>query len=231
VVDLGPLYCFDDFWYPIGSNGGCIHELKKGKIPDHLDFVQILEKKRSPYDIIGIEYQPGSHHSPEFRHFRRFFHELSRFSKPIFIWEFWVPGGDFPEEVPNYGMYTFNRPDGGWSEEYQKAMLKQVLEYINANPQITGLTQYGWRDCITDCGSSPSGSYGLIREDGIKKPSYYIMRNWYESWFTECDLITDSEGRTSFLGLPGRYRISRSIFRKKTVDIEDDSSEIEIVFD
>ncbi len=230
VLDLGPLYCFDDFWYPIGPDGGCIHELRKGLIPDHLEFIQMLQKKGSPYDVMGIEYQPGSHHSPEFGYFRRFFHELSRFDKPISIWEFWVPSGGFSEEVPNYGMYTLNRPDGGWTEEYQKSIFQQVLKYINTNPQIIGLTQFGWVDCIRDCGPSPPGPYGLIRQDGTKKPSYYVMQDWYESWFTECDLVTDSEGRASFLGLPGRYRISRGIFRKKTIDIEGDSYEIEIVF-
>ena len=57
------------------------------------------------------------------------------------------------------------------------------------------------------------------------------MQDWYNSWFTEYDLVTDSEGRASFLGLPGRYRISKSLFRKKTVDIEDDTAEIEITFE
>ena len=231
VVDLGPLYCFDDFWYPVGSDGGCIYELKKGRIPSHLEFLEMLLEKRSPYDVIGIEYQPGSHHSPKIEHFRRFFDGLNRFGKLIFIWEFWASGGDFPEEVPNYGMYTFNRPDSGWTEEYQKEVFEQVLEYINTNPQVIGLTQFGWIDCIEDCGSSPPGLHGLIREDGTKKPAYYVIQDWYNSWFTECDLITDSEGRASFLGLPGRYMISRSLFRKETVDIEGDSSEIEIVFD
>ena len=231
VVDLGPLYCFDDFWYPVGSEGGCIHELQNGKIPDHMEFLEMLEKRQSPYDVIGIEYQPGSHHSPRVEHFRIFFDKLSVFGKPIFIWEFWVPGGDFPEEVPNYEMYTFNRPDGGWTEEYQAETFRQALEYINANPQIIGLTQFGWKDSLGDRGPSPPGPYGLIREDGTKKSSYYVMQNWYNSWFTECDLVTDSEGRASFLGLPGRYRISKSLFRKKTIDIEDDTTEIEIVFE
>ena len=231
VVDLGPLYCFDNFWYPIGSDGGCIHELKKGMIPDHIEFIEMLQEKQSPYDVMGIEYQPGSHHSPKIEHFRRFFDKLNGFGKPIFIWEFWIPGGDFREEVPNYGMYTFNRPDGGWTEEYQEMMFRQVLEYINTNPQIVGLTQFGWKDRITDCGPSPPGPYGLIREDGTKKPSYYVMQDWYDSWFTEYDLVTDSEGRASFLGLPGRYRISKSLFRKKTVDIEDDTAEIKITFE
>ncbi len=228
VVDLGPLYCFDDFWYPIGPDGGCIHELKEGKIPDHMEFLKMLQEKGSPYDIIGIEYQPGSHHSPEIEHFRVFLDKLSGFGKPIFIWEFWVPGGDFSEEVPNYGMYAFNRPVGGWTEEYQKSIFQQVLEYINANPQIMGLTQFGWVDCITDCGPSPPGLYGLIREDGTKKPSYYVMQDWCKSWFTECDLTTDSEGRASFPGLPGRYRISKGLLHRKTVDMVEDTAEIEI---
>ena len=231
VIDLGPLYCFNDFWYPISSNGGCIHELKKGKIPDHMDFVQMLQEKRSPYDVIGIEYQPGSHHSPKIEHFRRFFDKLSVFGKPIFIWEFWVPGGDFPDDVPNYEMYSFNRPDGGWTEEYQKSTFEQVLEYINTNPQIMGLTQFGWKDRLGDRSPSPPGPYGLIREDGTKKPSYYVMQNWYNSWFTECDLVTDSEGRASFLGLPGRYRLSKNLFRRKTIDVEDNTAEIQVVFE
>jgi len=44
-------------------------------------------------------------------------------------------------------------------------------------------------------------------------------------------LVTDLEGRASFLGLPGRYRISKNMFRKKIVDIEDNTAEIEITFD
>jgi len=233
VVDLGPLYCFEDFNYPMGPDGGCIRELKNDNFPDHLDFLKMLEEKGSPFDVIGIEYQMGSHHSSKFEHFREFFDRLSAFGKPIFIWEFWVLSGDLPEPElePNYGMYTFNRPEGGWTEEYQRVAFEDVLSYINDNPQIVGLTQFGWKDCMKNCGSNTIGPYGIIREDGTKKPSYYVMQKWYRSWFTECDLVTDPDGKISFLALPGRYIFSKGLFNKKTVDIKDDRKEIELVFD
>lgn len=131
-----------------------------------------------------------------------------------------------PDKEPNYGMYISNVPEGGWTEEYQKTVFEKVLGYINDNLQIVGLTQFGWKDRIGESGPS-----GLIRGDGTKKPSYYVMQDWYESWFTECDIFTNSEGRASFSGLPGRYRFSMGVFDRKVVDMEDDSSEMEIMLD
>lgn len=229
VVDLGPLYSFDDFHYPMDADGGGIHELREGKIPDHLDFLKMLEEKGSPFDVIGIEYQIGSHHSPKFEHFKQFFDKLSAYGKPIFIWELWVLSGEPDPKEPNYGMYIFNKPDGGWTEEYQRNMFEKALGYIDDNPQITGLTQFGDVD-RTKSGSNPPIPCGLIRKDGSKKPSYYVMEKWYNSWFIECDLVTDSEGKASFFGLPGRYIISRNLIRKKVADFDINTTELEIVF-
>ncbi|MCX7951409.1 MAG: hypothetical protein N2594_05595 [Clostridiales bacterium] len=68
-VDLGPIYNYPDAWYPVKD----YHELLVGNVMSHVEYVEELLKKGCDFDVIGIEYQPASHHSAKFEHIKRFF--------------------------------------------------------------------------------------------------------------------------------------------------------------
>ena len=225
ILSLGPLYCYEDFYSP-PTPGGCIEGLRTGEILSHVGFIERMEALDSPYDIIGIEYQIGSHHSPELEHFEYLFDDLSQFGKRIFIWEYWVMSEEVdPGEDPLFAMFMYNRPEGGWTEEYQAGIFEGTFEYIDQNPLIMGMTQFGWKD-----GHLNVDNYifpcGIMREDGSKKPSYYILEEWYESWFTECDIETDDDGRAQFYGMPGLYQLRWGTFSKAKIEISSEEQRI-----
>ncbi|MCX7695481.1 MAG: hypothetical protein N2Z71_07250 [Caloramator sp.] len=226
VVDLGPIYNYKDAWYPVKD----YHELLVGNVITHTEYVQELIKNGCDFDAIGIEYQPASHHSAEPKHIKRFFDDLKKFNKPIFIWEFWVPS-DTPvsEKHPLYSMFINNKPKSGWNENTQAEIMKFMLNYIDSDRKIIGLTHFGWRDEKADL-DKDIGYFGLIRIDGSKKPSYYVMESWYKSLFINLQVKTDENGEIHFKGMPGKYKFSTSFIKSKTIYLDGKNTDIQIDF-
>ncbi|MCX7951408.1 MAG: hypothetical protein N2594_05590 [Clostridiales bacterium] len=126
-------------------------------------------------------------------------------------------------------MFNDNKPIGGWNENTQAEILKNMLEYIDAEPQIIGLTQFGWKDEKVNL-DKEIGYFGLMRIDGSKKPSYYIMESWYKSLFSNIKIKTDDNGVIIFKGMSGKYKFSTSLLKSKTIYLDNDNTNIQIDF-
>lgn len=234
IVSNGGALCYDE--YAIQSNpsdSSCIHELRNGLWYDQWQFIEGLEKRESPYDIIGYEYHPGTGNSHLFADFEKMFGDLAKYGKPIFIWEFWMPANvalsATDPEFPGTTLETANMPEGGYTQEIQADFYKKTFDYIDTHPEIVGIKQFGWDDRIQDMGKS-SGA-GLIDVNGKKKKSYFVTEEWFDSLFTECSLKTDENGILKFKGLSGKYRISQSFFSKVLTDLNENNNDQEIILE
>jgi endo-1,4-beta-xylanase len=94
--------------------------------------------------------------------------------------------------------------DGVWDEAAQADYAVKFYRVCFAQPALRAIT---WWDLCDQASWLPGG--GLLRADLSPKPVYEQLRRLiHDEWHTQLDATTDADGRLTFRGFCGTYRLT-----------------------
>jgi hypothetical protein len=209
-------------------------------LPDNMapqPFIEGLIAKNADFDIIGFEIHPGaSSCEGDDREFnKRFLDTFKQYGKKIYFWEYAVSSrGSLP--VENWckdWAYSIDSMD----EEYQERVFMEIFDLFFQDPQVIGIRILDYIDKPIEM-RDPEDLWwrevdlGLLNQDGIKKPVYDSLKEYWHNMFTSYSGSTDENGQISFNAIPGLFEVSLagykvsvhlypedSIFVKRTGDM------------
>ena len=115
---------------------------------------------------------------------------------------------------------TISAPDDSeHGRAVQRELTKDLYRLWFSHPNVRGIT---WWNLI-DGGAAPGEpSYsGLLDKDANPKPSYHVLDSLINhEWRTRLTLKTDKQGRITFRGFRGKYKITYKNRKGKTVTID-----------
>ena len=172
----------------------------------YLAFVKSLMDRGAKIDVVGLQFHifksgemvdlaHGAHHgrrgynyTPE--RIMRTLANADRLGRPIHISEITVPA---PEE-------------SAWGEAVQAEALRDLYRLWFSWPSVYRITYWNLVDFTYH---KESLSSGFFRRDMSRKPVYDVLDNLINrEWRTRLDAVADAQGRISFRGFRGRYRLS-----------------------
>ena len=131
---------------------------------------------------------------------------FSRFGLPIHFTENTLVSGDimpaYIEDLNDWQVDSWpSTPEG---EERQAREMTEMYTVLFRHPQVEAITTWDFNDgCWLKVPS------GFVHEDNSEKPSYRaLMGLIHGEWETHESLQTDGEGRVSFTGFRGGYRLT-----------------------
>ena len=173
--------------------------------PSDTDLFKFLEKMFAEgidIEVIGVEYHPGLDGcSPNISDMEEYYHELTKFNRDIFIWEFFA-NSNGSELYPDPGWYT---------EDWQAHIYSEALRLAFENPYIIGINYICFGDYPPEharTGNESNVYQGFTRADFTPKPSFYQTRDYWRSTFVSGQGVTDENGEIRFTGYPGTYEIT-----------------------
>ncbi|WP_374191705.1 endo-1,4-beta-xylanase [Herbiconiux sp. SYSU D00978] len=134
---------------------------------------------------------------------------FARYGLPLHLTESTLLSGHLmPPEIVDLNDYQI--PSWPSTEEGEARQADEVVRHYRSlvsHPAIEAITYWG----ITDDGAWLGAPAGLVRSDGTPKPAYHALRDLVkgEWWLAPTTLRTDEQGRISFSGFAGDYRVSR----------------------
>jgi GH35 family endo-1,4-beta-xylanase len=158
-----------------------------------------------PFDGIGIQA-----HEP---HTMRF--PLDRVQEILDQYATLGKGLNITEFTPTSAgqKITGSHKEGVWDEAAQADYAVKFYRVCFAHPAMRVIT---WWD-LSDQGSWQPGG-GMLRADMSPKPVYeQLKRLIHEEWKTELHATTDNDGRFSFRGFCGKYRLVLEVHGRKLV--------------
>jgi len=169
-------------------------------------FLRLLTKACQsgvPFDGIGIQaHEPRTMRFPLDR-VQEILDQYASLGKELHITEFTPTSGRQP--------ITASHRQGVWDEEAQADYAVKFYRVCFAHPAIRAIT---WWD-LCDQGSWLPGG-GMLRADLSPKPVYeQIRRLIHEEWRTRLTATTDADGRLSFRGFFGSYRLAVELKGRK----------------
>lgn len=171
-MDIIPIYAFSE---EVFSPGDGYNNLKSNQVVDDVTFVKELLRRGTPFQVVGIEVQPGAHTYHDMSYTKRHIDSLIALGVEVYIWEFWIPG----EPIENMNdIYLHNQPAKGYSEEWQYSVMKEMLTYFSQRPSIIGFNYMG-----VSGESFVEKEAVLTKEDGTYTRSYILLKDWVKFTF------------------------------------------------
>lgn len=192
IIDINEMLCYREYALQAEDNR-C---LSNPNSIDQWEFIKTLNNRKIPYDIIGFKYYPSLKHSSLFMDFEKMFDDLILVGKKIYIKEFFIP-----EEEPSEALLK-NKPDTGWSNEYQSNFFKKTLNYINYYPEIIGIN--------------------YVENNLNNKSIKSNTENWIKNMELNAKLKTNENGFALLPLAPGTYEFKLNWRTKKTIELEND---------
>ncbi|WP_150461597.1 endo-1,4-beta-xylanase [Nesterenkonia ebinurensis] len=140
----------------------------------------------------------------------RVLERFSRYNIPIHFTETTILSGEpAPRDIGD--INELHAEPGEWpstdeGEQFQADALEDHYRRLFEHSAVEALTYWGFPDRDVWL-NAPAG---LIRRDGTPKPAYHRLRKLFRSewWTSEATLRTDEQGRASFTGFLGKYRVT-----------------------
>jgi len=169
-------------------------------------YVQLIEKLvdevgKPLYDVIGIQ----SHQHGGVWSNRKIWDTCERFARfgvPLHFTETTILSGKPGWEVA--------RRDGDWpstpeGEAEQAREVERFYTMLYSHPAVEAIT---WWD-FSDRAAWQRAPAGFLRKDMSPKPAYEVLHRLIkEKWWTRTTVRTDAEGKATFRGTLGQYRIT-----------------------
>ncbi|MCU0962954.1 MAG: endo-1,4-beta-xylanase, partial [Pirellulaceae bacterium] len=174
-------------------------------------FHRLLEqavRDQVPFDGIGIQaHEPRTMRFPLDR-VQAILDQYATFGKELHITEFTPTSSG----QPIAGSYR----EGVWDEAAQAEYAVQFYRVCFAHPAMRAIT---WWDLSDAASWLPGG--GMLRADMSRKPVYeQLKRLIHQEWHTAAQGCTDENGRWTFRGFHGTYRLSATVAgRAVTADV------------
>ena len=152
------------------------------------------------YDVIGIQsHMHGGAWSNE-----KIWEVCERFAKfgvPLHFTETTILSGHRGWRGPADGEWA-STPDG---EKYQAREVVRFYTMLFSHPTVEAIT---WWD-FSDQGSWKRAPAGFIRKDMTPKPAYDELKKLIKGkWWTKKTIETDKDGKATFRGFLGDYRVT-----------------------
>jgi len=174
--------------------------------------IENLKKSKATPDAIGLQ----SHMHVGVWENYKLSEIIVRFEKlqlPIHFTELTILSGKLKTDNDwfSYKIGWFSTPEG---EKKQAEELKRIYTILFSIPSVEAIT---WWD-LTDYDAWQGAPAGLLRKDLSSKPAYEELKRLVkEVWWTKTNLITDNEGKISFKGFKGKYKL---VFGNKEITFE-----------
>jgi len=170
------------------------HVLADG-CPGFYDLLKGATQNGVPFDGIGIQaHEPRTMRFPLDR-VQEILDQYASFGKELHITEYTPTSGG--------KNITDSHREGIWDEEAQADYAVKFYRVCFAHPAMRAIT---WWD-LSDQRSWLSGG-GMLRADMTPKPVYEdLKRLIHDEWNTRLTAKTDADGRLSFRGFRGEYRM------------------------
>ncbi len=147
----------------------------------------------------------------------------ARFGLPINFTENTIISGDLmPPEIEDLNDFQVEKwPTTPEGEERQAREVTELYRTLFAHPLVEAITTWS----IVD-GKWLNAPAGFLRQDNSCKPVYdELLHLIKQEWWTNEQLMTDSEGKASFTGVLGEYEVScdegRATFQVAKSNAED----------
>ena len=171
-----------------------------------LSIIELLDKSKIDYDLIGYEHYPGAHvENPwvkiediciDFSRTSDLLDALASFGKGVHITEFSVPGDYKSGWTSGYWRRK-------WDPQIQAEFLRKFYTLAFSRPEIHEITWWGGSDR-----EQWNVKGGLLDEHNNPKPVYHALKSLISSWTTSGITYTDTEGKVRIRGFAGRYELS-----------------------
>ena len=136
---------------------------------------------------------------------------FARFGVPLHYTETTILSGEKGWERKRPWKTT---PEG---EEYQAREVVRFYTMLFSHPAVEAIT---WWD-FSDRAAWQGAPAGFIRSDMTPKPAYDELKKLIKGkWWTRMELTTDGEGKASFRGFAGDYKIAVTAPGKKAVELK-----------
>lgn len=173
------------------------------------------------YDVIGIQsHQHGGvwSNAKTWEICERF----ARFGVPLHFTETTILSGKPGWELAQRGEDWTTTPDG---EATQARDVERFYTMLYSHPAVEAIT---WWD-FSDRHAWQRAPAGFLRRDMSPKPAYEVLHRLIkDKWWTRVTVRTDDQGKASFRGTLGQYRITvqaaGQTAEPQTVDVGRDSA-------
>ena len=172
---------------------------------DYADLIDECLNAGVQINAIGIQ----SHQHQGYWGKEKYEEVLDRFSSfglPLHFTENTLVSGDlipgYIEDLNDWQVEEWpSTPEG---EERQAKEAEEIYRILFSHPLVKAVTNWDFRD-----GAWLKAPGGLIRKDNSIKPSYEKLKNLIRNeWWTDTEVITDSEGFVEIDAFKGDYLIS-----------------------
>jgi len=169
-------------------------------------FVERIEKLADAdgkplYDVIGLQ----SHQHGGVWNNRKIWDTCERFARfgvPLHFTEATILSGKPGWELAQRGEDWTTTPEG---EASQAREVERFYTMLYSHPAVEAIT---WWD-FSDRGAWQRAPAGFLRQDMSPKPAYETLRHLIkDKWWTRASVRTDDQGKASFRGTLGQYRIT-----------------------
>jgi len=165
------------------------------------------------FDVLGFEFHPGANggEPATVEELKAFLESLDKYGKDYYFWELTVRSWGELEKELHLGEWVLP-PVDEYTEEYQKELYLEFMQYFIENPRIIGNRFVVFKDAAV--ASDPVYSEligqtsGLLRGDLTPKPAYYTLKDYWQSLLTSHTGSTDDNGQVTFNAIPGMFDVN-----------------------
>jgi len=177
------------------------------------NWIERAIEARVDFDVLGFEFHPGANGAEPatVEELKAFLKPLDKFGKDYYFWELTVRSwGELKKEL-HLGEWVLP-PVDEYTEEYQKELYLEFMQYFIENPRIIGNRYVVFKDATVE--SDPVYSEligqtsGLLRGDLTPKPAYFALKDYWQSLFISYTGSTDENGQVTFNAIPGMFNVT-----------------------
>lgn len=115
-----------------------------------------------------------------------------------------ISGTLIPPEIEDLNDFQVKEwPSTPELEERQKQQMEEMYRILFSHPQVQAITGWDFAD-----GAWLNAPSGVIRKNNSVKPAYEMLRSLIKGeWWTDCEIITDTNGFVEVEGFKGTYQL------------------------
>ncbi len=170
----------------------------------YANLIEGLLEAEVPIGAIGIQ----SHQHQGYwglEKLNRVLERFSRFGLPIHFTENTLISGEImPAHIVDLNDWQVDAwPSTPEGEERQAREISEMYSVLFSHPLVEAITTWDFND-----GCWLKAPSGFVHEDNSEKPSWYALRKLiHGDWETHETMTADAEGRITFTGFKGDYRL------------------------
>ena len=131
---------------------------------------------------------------------------FSSFGLPIHFTENTLISGEImPAYIEDLNDWQVDEwPSTPEGEERQAKEIEEMYRILFSHPLVQAITTWDYKD-----GAWLKAPSGYLRTDNTRKPSYEMLKNLVKNeWWTDTEVITDSEGYANIEAFKGEYTLN-----------------------